>query len=162
MINEKTSLENKVISFQENLIKEVEKFEELHFRQNEEIIRLETLNKILHIEIGECKERESVMFSMVKEASLIKEKEREGNRAKSHANRQHTEKGTPSLSSPSYKSMKESGIVGEINILSKKSRATRIEEEDTDAIEDREGLHSEALLKSKNRIYFDNLVFKNV
>jgi hypothetical protein len=36
---------------------------------------LETLNKILQIEVGEYKERESVMFSMVKEASIIKERE---------------------------------------------------------------------------------------
>lgn len=167
MLSEKAALEDKVLGFQECLIREVEKFEELHFRQNEEIIRLETLNKILHIEIGECRERESVMFSIVKEASLIKEREREGGsrtnshtngRTNGHNNSQRAERDTPATA---VRSMKESSI-GEINLLSKKSRTTRIEEEDADeTTEDHKGLRSDALLKSKNRIYFDSLVSKN-
>lgn len=35
MLSEKAVLENKILSFQESLVREVEKFEELHFKQNE-------------------------------------------------------------------------------------------------------------------------------
>lgn len=117
------------------------------------------MNKILQIEIGEFKERESVMFSMVKEASIIKEKERESIKVKMiNQNKSIIVEKDPSP-------MKESAI-GEINILSKKSRTTRIEEDEFDEeipIDQRENLRSEAHLKgSKNRIYFENLVFKNI
>jgi|688.fasta_scaffold163084_2 hypothetical protein len=60
--------------------------------------------------------------------------------------------------------MKESTI-GEINLLSKKSRTTRIEDDEDEEgqNEKREGMRGETLLKgSKNRIYFENLVFKNI
>lgn len=71
-----------------------------------------------------------------------------------HSNSQRAER---DASSPSFKSMKEFGN-GEI----KKSRTTRIEEEGLDEMaEKREGLRSETLLKSKKRIYFDNLVSIN-
>ena len=138
----------------------MERFEEVHFKQNEEIIRLETMNKILQIEIGECKERESVMFSMVKEASIIKEKDRE---TKAKLLLTHH---SPSALAAEFtpRTMKESTI-GEINILSKKSRTTRIEEDELDEetpVEQREGLRSDTLKGSKNRIYFENLVFKNI
>lgn len=53
---------------------EIQQYEEQQFKLQEEVIRLETVNKILQIELGEYKEKESAMFSMVKEASLIKEK----------------------------------------------------------------------------------------
>jgi hypothetical protein len=65
------------------------------------------------------------MFSMVKEASIIKEKDIK-------AKLQHHNKSMimDKESSPS-KNMKAS-VIGEINILSKKSRATRIEEDELD------------------------------
>jgi hypothetical protein len=50
-------------------------------------------------------------------------------------------------------------------LLSKKSRTTRIEDDEDEEgqNEKREGMRGETLLKgSKNRIYFENLVFKNI
>lgn len=45
---------------------EIQQYEEQQFKLQEEVIRLETVNKILQIELGEYKEKESAMFSMVK------------------------------------------------------------------------------------------------
>ena len=52
--------------------------------------------------------------------------------------------------------MKRSAL-GDINLLSKKSRTTLIEDDEDDEgqLDEREGIQSETILKgSKNRIYF--------
>jgi hypothetical protein len=98
----------------------------------------------LQIEVGEYKERESVMFSIVKEASIIKERDTKARLTQNSPNKSELAL-TP-------RTMKESTI-GEINILSKKSRTTRMEEEELE--EEGEGLRGEAGGKGgKNRVHF--------
>ena len=52
----------------------MDRLEEQQFKAAEEIIRPDTLNRILQIEVGEYKERESAVFSIVKETSMLKER----------------------------------------------------------------------------------------
>lgn len=71
---DKRQIEKKYVEYQDRLTDEVERLEEQQFKAGEEIIRLDTMNRILQIEVGEYKERESVLFTIVKESSLIKER----------------------------------------------------------------------------------------
>lgn len=86
------------------------------------------------------------MFSMVKEASIIKERETKARLVRNSPNKSEFAL-TP-------RTMKESTI-GEINILSKKSRTTRMEEEDVEE-------EGEVGGKGRNLVYFEDLVFKNI
>ena len=63
---DKRHIEKKYVEYQDRLTDEVERLEEQQFKAGEEIIRLDTMNRILQIEVGEYKERESVLFTIVK------------------------------------------------------------------------------------------------
>ena len=91
------------------------------------------------------------MFSMVKEASIIKEKEHD---RESKVERNSNKSSLATELTP--RTMKRSAL-GDINLLSKKSRTTLIEDDEDDEgqLDEREGIQSETILKgSKNRIYF--------
>ena len=91
------------------------------------------------------------MFSMVKEASIIKEKERDReSKVKRNINKS-------SLATELTPRTIKRSTLGDIDLLSKKSRTTRIEDDEDDEgqLDQREGIQSETILKgSKNRIYF--------
>ena len=90
---------------------------------------------------------------MVKEASLIKQKQKD------------IVKGKKGRDVQSERHLKES-IIGQINILSKKSRTTRIEEDDIDEpaeTEIRQSIKFDGNRKNlKNFVHFENNMFKNI